>query len=117
LALKRLISDTSPFRDSIDGRWVGDPVILASGWGGSDNLHDRAKSTFKNITLQVICDLCNCNETRDQLIEKAVEKDRFFISFIDALSTLRPELLREREFTNSLGTDWRRRYNRLIEDR
>ena len=115
LVLTRLIADPPIGGGPTGGRWVGDPVILAGGSGGSPaSLHDRATEDpgFTDISYQALADLYDDSTIRDDLLGKAADDDRFFVDLCNALMQHRPAVMRDPPFTRLLGTDWRKRYER-----
>jgi len=113
LALKRLISDHPKGRSAIDGRWAGDPVVLAGGQGGSDNLHDRAADNFADISYLALVNLCADDNILNEILQKAAQSDEFFLKVCDAFMEHAPALTRKHPFTHVLGKDWAKRYERI----
>ena len=130
LALGRLIADPPLGGATIDGRWAGDPVVLAGGQGGDpQRLYDRATDeNFADISALVLADLCDDGEVFAEFVAKAARAGEpfergkalvlapFFVHFCVALMQHRPALLNDPAFTRALGTDWRRRYEQVYRE-
>ncbi|MDB5345838.1 MAG: hypothetical protein JWP89_4215 [Schlesneria sp.] len=117
LVLKRLIADPPRGTTEIDGRWTGDAVILPAGWGGEDNLHDRASLEFTDISYLALARLCDKDKVFNNILNQAMETDSFFVELCNALREFAPGLLLDKPFTTVLGVDWSRRYKKVCAQR
>lgn len=111
IVLKHLISDLDGTLD-MTGRWVGDPVILASS-DSKTKLYDQAVTSFSNISYLAMVDLCGSEKILDQMVTSAQVSGHFLVHFVNAFSLVDP-LRFHASIEDRLDENWQMRYQETI---